>query len=481
MLFFSLGFLSCLFFGKILLLLNTRYQTIQDSEQYQRIEHERRILLDFMHNMVSLVKSRKGSSHLYKEIIHSSMTGTGAVSACIYEKTSCNKLLRSTFEGLCPPFKYSVESNDLKGASRIKMIEKAIHNEEFAIGEGLVGRVAKERTPLLISDARNDPRVVQHQDPSLMIHSVILAPIQFQNQLIGVLVVVNPNEGNPFTTTDFTIIKAFVEQAALALHYSDLLNLEIEKNKLDLDIDLARNIQQLLLPGNFLSHPNIELDARYIPAQKVGGDLYNFFQLSPSKIAVAIADVSGKGIPASLVMAICQTSLRHNVRIDRSPSEVLCQINKDINKGTDKNRFVTMTYGIIDIDKNVLTLARAGHELPLLIKYLKDNKTIVERIQTRGMALGMVPPEIFNPNVIEKEIPFYPKDRLLLYTDGLTESLNDEQEEFSEERLVQTLQTLGLANSKKTNQVILEKLAMHAGKTGMIDDLTLLTVSRKEL
>ena len=479
MLFFALGFFSCLFIGKVLLLLNKRYQTIQISEQYQRMEHERRILLNFMHNMVSLLRSKQGKFSLYKEIINSSITGTGAISACIYEKTSNNKLLRSTFEGLCPPFKAPIESSDLKNASRIKIIEKAMHNEEFIIGEGLVGRVAKEKKPVLISNARNDPRVVRHQDPSFIIHSVILAPIQFQNQLLGVLVIINPSEGTPFTETDFTIIKAFVEQAALALHYSELLNLEIEKNKLDLDIDLAKNIQRLLLPENLLSHADIDLDACYIPAQKVGGDLYNFFQLSPSKIAVAIADVSGKGIPASIVMAICQTSLRHNVRINRSPSEVLRHINSDINRGTDQNRFVTMIYGIIDTDQNILTLARAGHELPLLIRYINDSKVTVERIKTKGMVLGMVPPEIFDTNIIETEIPFYPNDRLFLYTDGLTESVNEKKEEFTEKRLVETLESIGSVSPKNTNQAILEKLDFHAGKKGLIDDLTLLTVERK--
>ena len=478
MLLFSLGFLSCLIIGRILFLLNKRYQTIQISEQYLRIEHERRILLNFMHNMVLLVRSTKGKLPLYKEIINSSIIGTGAVSACIYEKTNDGKLLRSTFEGLCPPFKYPIESCNLEDASRIKFIEKAMHQEEFIIGEGLVGEVAKEKTPLLISNAKNDPRVVQHQDPSLVIHSVILAPIQFQNQLLGVLVIVNPNEGTPFTETDFTIIKAFVEQAALALHYSDLLNLEIEKNKLDLDIDLTKNIQRLLLPKNLLLHSDIDLDARYIPAQKVGGDLYNFFQLSSSKIAVAIADVSGKGIPASIVMAICQTSLRHNVRTNRSPSEVLCHINNDIIKGTDQNRFVTMTYGIIDTNKNILTLSRAGHELPLLVRHINDNKIIVDRIKTKGMFLGMVPPEIFDKNIVETEIPFYPKDKLVLYTDGLTESINEKKEEFSERRLVETLKTVGPVSPKNTNEAILEKLYSHAGKTGLIDDLTLLTVAR---
>ena len=258
------------------------------------------------------------------------------------------------------------------------------------------------------------------------------------------------------------------------MHNSDSLKLQLEKNKLDLDIELAGNIQNLLLPSTFPTSHSLDFAAHYTAAQKVGGDLYDIFPVNSHKVGVVVADVSGKGISASLVMAICQTNLRHLSRHEESPAKVLQTINAAMQSSMRRDMFITMIYAIIDTETGTLTLARAGHELPLLSRSSK-----VESISSPGMAVGMVPPEIFDANIEDLTLRFEKGDCLMLYTDGVTESINDQGEEYSTARLSHTLET----NREKPAQLILDNclkdVESFAAIEGQLDDLTLIAVKHR--
>ena len=222
----------------------------------------------------------------------------------------------------------------------------------------------------------------------------------------------------------------------MAIHNSDVMNLRIERNKLDLDLTLASNVQQLMLPRKFQNISNFDIDTRFIPTQRVSGDFYDVIDLGDGKLGVAIADVSGKGIPASLIMAICQTNLRHYARQCEAPSEVFKLLNKELSQEMRKDMFITLIYGVFDSKKEEFTYARAGHEQPIVIhskEFLEDCS--VELLESKGMALGMVPSELFNGIIEDKTVPFKKEDCLILYTDGLTETSNNEDIEYSNKRL----------------------------------------------
>jgi sigma-B regulation protein RsbU (phosphoserine phosphatase) len=448
-------------------------------EDKQRLQQEKQIVVEFMHNMVEAVAEESNRAAMFQRIIHAAILSTGAMSACIFEKCDNDTLKGIALEGLFPPQRKLPNAMSSKFATRTQYLENILKSETFKMGEGLIGQVAKSHRAQLIADARSDPRVIQHDDPALEVRSLIIAPILFRDQLIAVLAVANPADELAFTDTDFSLVESLAEQVGLAVHNGDAIQIQIDKNKLDIDIELASNIQSLLLPSTFPASDYVEFAAHYTAAQKIGGDLYDVFSIDEDRIGIAIADVSGKGIAASLLMAICQTNLRHFSRQKDSPSEVLRAINAQMGDSMRRDMFITIVYAIIDLKSDQITFARAGHELPFLYHRLADGTRGVESIKSEGMALGMVPPEIFDFTIKDKTVPFTQGDALLLYTDGVTESINASGSEYSGERLTDHFKAKAEANAQSILDHVLDSVHRHSGNEGQVDDLTLIVVKHR--
>lgn len=447
-------------------------------EQKQLLEQEQDIVLKFMHDMVESIAEGSTREELFHRVVHAAVVGTGALSAAIFELRE-DKLRGVAVEGLFPPHRPLPESTKLKLTTRAKFIEQVLKTEEFSIGEGVVGEVARTREPLMVEDATRDDRVIKHDDPALVVRSVMVAPIAFRDKTIGVLAVVNPGHGGAFTRTDFSLTRSLADQAALAIHNSDTMALQIERNKLDVDLSLASNIQGMLLPKRFPDLEGFEIDAYYRPAQRVGGDLYDVIPLGEGRTGIAIADVSGKGIPASLLMAMCQTNLRHCARRFEHPSEVLKEMNRTMSLEMRRDMFVTIIYAIVDSAAHEVTVARAGHELPLHFFRADGGLLKVEMLESEGMALGMVPPDLFDSVIQETRCPMAPGDLLVLYTDGVTEATNSDGMEFSTGRLIDVVKTLRDRSAHDLNRGILDNIARFAGAHAQGDDITLLTLKHR--
>src|SRR5688500_2124010 len=306
-------------------LARARRESNRVEEENQKLAQDRQRLFDFMHLMTEALGEGLSRQELQQRIVHAAILCTGALSACIFEKTERDTMRGIAVEGLFPPHRPLGDSLKGKVATRAKFIEQVLTSEEFPLSEGAVGRVAQTRRGELIADAAADPRMVKHDDPALAVRSVIVVPLIFRNRFFGVLAVTNPAGDQRFNDADFTLMQSLAEQAALALHNAEFLHLQIEKKQLDLDLSIASGIQQMLLPRDTPRIAGLEFDARYTPAQRVGGDLYDFFPLSDSSLGIVVADVSGKGIPASLLMAICRTNLRQIALRHASPSQVLTE------------------------------------------------------------------------------------------------------------------------------------------------------------
>ncbi|MFW5883341.1 MAG: SpoIIE family protein phosphatase [Verrucomicrobiota bacterium] len=446
-------------------------------EEKQLVEQEREMVLDFMHNMVEAVGEGATKQELFDRIVHAAILSTGALSACIFERRENGKLRGVAVEGLFPPHRALPAAEKMKLNTRARYIQEVLKSEELTVGEGIIGAVAASGRGELITDATRDERVPRHEDPSLVIRSMVVAPIRFREKLLGVLAVANPADGMAFTKTDFSLIDSLAEQAALAIHNQSTMAIQIEKNKLDVDISLASNIQGLLLPKKFPQIPQLDMAATYLPAQKVGGDLYDVFELENNRLGIAIADVSGKGIPGSLLMAIAQTNLRHYARIHPSPSRVLAAMNKAMTSGMRNDMFLTIIYCVIDLENDEITLARAGHELPLVIRKSSDPRNVqADRIRPEGMALGMVPDIIFDEAIEDKTVPFRQGETLVLYTDGITETANEEGTEYSLDRLADALYSLRDKSAADMNAGVLSNIQKFAGPNGSFDDVTIMTV-----
>jgi sigma-B regulation protein RsbU (phosphoserine phosphatase) len=479
MLYFLITCLLLVVAGLLLALYRLRGDADEREEQRGRAVHDRQRALDFMHLMAEALGEGLSRQELLQRIVHASILCTGALSACIFERTASDKMRSVAVEGLFPPHRTLPDHVKGKLTTRAKFIEQVLRSEEFPVGEGIAGRVADTGRGELIADAVNDPRIVKHDDPNLVVRSVIAVPMRFRERFFGVLVVANPVDNRLFTEMEVTLMQSLAEQAALALHNSESLNLQIERKQLDLDLSIASGIQQMLLPSQSIVFPGLDLDARYAPAQRVGGDLFDIFVISPTRLGVAVADVSGKGIAASLYMAVCRTNLRQIAPRHVSPAQALVELNRTMGADIHGDLYVTVLFAVIDIAANSVTFARAGHELPLFARRDPDTGNyLTHLVRSEGMPVGLVPDELFSAAIEDKIEHFDPGDTLVLFTDGVTEAPNEEEKEYSSARLGDVVRALHMRSAREINDGILESVRRFSGDAGQRDDLTLVTVKR---
>ena len=474
--------ITCLFLtvaALCLALYRMRRESDSREEQRNQANQDRQRALDFMHLMAEALGEGLSRQELHQRIVHASILCTVPLSACIFERTPANTMRGVAVEGLFPPHRPLPDHVKGKLTTRAKFIEQVLRSEEFPVGEGIAGRVAETGRGELIADATKDPRIVKHDDPNLAVRSVIAVPMMFRDRFFGVLAVANPVDNRFFTEMECTLMQSLAEQAALALHNSESLSLQIERKQLDLDLSIASGIQQMLLPSQATLFPGLDLDARYSPAQRVGGDLFDIIVLSPKRLGVAVADVSGKGIAASLYMAVCRTNLRQIAHRHISPAQTLVELNRTMEADIHGDLYVTMLYAVIDIEANIVTFARGGHELPLFAR--KDPQTgayLTHLVRSEGMPLGLVPDDLFASAIEDKIEPFHAGDTLVLFTDGVTEAPNEEEKEFSSARLADVVRALHSRPAREINDGVLESIRRFSGDTAQRDDLTLVTVKR---
>ncbi len=445
-------------------------------DELDRLREERQVIIDFLHRSADDIGSGANREKIYKRTVRATALSCGAMSACVYEKTADGKLVAKACEGLFPPQTKKIGKRK-NGELRAKYIEDALMAETIEPNEGILGEVAASGRGVLIKDALKDPRIIKHDDESLKIRSFMAVPLIFRGQLSGVLAVANPISGRAFTDTEFSLAKSLGEQCALALQNAEAVSALLMRNKLEFDLRLASSIQRYLLPENLPQTESLEFAVKYLPQQLIGGDFYDFFKLPHGKIGVVIGDVSGKGIPAAILMALCQTKLRYIAMSGKSPAQTLCLLNSEMVHAMRSDMFITIIYLVIDPKSGEARFARAGHEPPLLAR--ADSDEAAQPLKSSGMALGMVSEELFDEVMEDASFKMNSGDVLVLYTDGLTEAANPEGGEFTAKKLAQTISTLRSRNANDLNDEIIKSVEAFMGPGNKYgDDLTLLTVKK---
>ena len=219
-----------------------------------------------------------------------------------------------------------------------------------------------------------------------------------------------------------------------------------------------------------------EISGINIPAQQVSGDYFDYIKVDDERYGVAIADVSGKGIPASLIMAMCRSVLRCNSVGSLSPAEVLHKVNSQLYPDIKEDMFISMAYLILDNEVNTVTLARAGHDAPLL--YSAKEQT-VSKINPPGMALGIDSGSVFNRITGNFSITLEQDDCLILYTDGVTEALDRHQFEFGMKNVIQAIQASAASGAAGIIKRLTDDLRNFVGTYPQNDDITLIVIRKR--
>jgi sigma-B regulation protein RsbU (phosphoserine phosphatase) len=255
----------------------------------------------------------------------------------------------------------------------------------------------------------------------------------------------------------------------LKSYIEDLRRTTAEKERVEKELEIGRGIQQSFLPEAPPEVPGFDIAALNSPALEVGGDFYDFIPVALDKWGLVIADVSGKGVPAALFMALSRTLIRANAVDNPTVSQAILKANKMIAEQDRANMFVTLFYGVLDTGKKTITYVNAGHNPPLVLS--KKGGDIV-MLAAKGIALGIMS----DITLEEKEVPLREGDVVILFTDGVTESINRKQEQFGQERLIKLIEENRTLSAREIVNKIEQKVAAFSEGQSQFDDLTLVAV-----
>src|SRR6266404_430762 len=292
------------------------------------------------------------------------------------------------------------------------------------MGEGLIGHVAVSGKPFISPDVRNEPRYINARAGT---RSEMVAPIISNNEVIGVFDL-ESDELNAYSKDDLEILGLLASQVAIIIEKVMLHDQMLEKQRLETQLEVARQVQLELLPARDPQLDGFDISAYNFPTEEVSGDYYDWVRIYDDQIGIVIADVAGKGVPAALLMAFLRAGLRAATHIGYAPHVSMAKVNYLLWESIERHQFVTAFYGILDATNRTLSYSNAGHNPALLMK--ADG---TERFEERGgVPLGM----FRDSRYYEYFETIEPGEVLVLYTDGVTEAMNSTDEEYGRDRLV---------------------------------------------
>jgi len=429
----------------------------QDSN-IAKIKELEAILIEFelLHEVSQKLSEKKELSVLLDEIMESSK---------IIMKAEASSLL--IFDSKKEKLFFDFVAGDKK---------QAIKKMEINFGEGIAGWVAENREPILVEDCYSDSRFNPNIDlkTNFKTKSMVCVPMLRKDKLIGVMQVINRESGLKFNKVDLNIFETLASQCAIVIENAQLVKEQMESEKLTYELKMAHEIQMNLLPNSLPVYEDIDISSTLIPTKDVGGDYYDILKLDDEFSLIIIADVSGKGIPAALIVSVIYSSIITQIKQSKTKMElrmIVETLNKVLMEATTNDRFVTAWIGIYEHSTKLLRGINAGHNYPYLIRNQLDRPI---ELTKGGIMLGSMDLP-FNDEVVA----LITGDIICFYTDGVTEAWNETEEEYGEERLIKLLNSTTYLSSKEILAELLNDIKLHVGSAIPSDDITCIIMKIK--
>jgi serine phosphatase RsbU (regulator of sigma subunit) len=306
---------------------------------------------------------------------------------------------------------------------------------------------------------------------SMGLRSILCVPLLTKDQVTGVVYVDNRHQVGIFTQADLDLLVAIAASAAMAIENARLYQVAVEKGRLERELQMARELQAGLLPAETPHLPGWECVARWLPAREVAGDFYDFIPGDGGSCGWVIADVSDKGMPAALFMALSRSIVRASLAGAPSPAAGIAQANRLICADATGGMFVTLFYARLDPAAGTLTYVNAGHDPPLLCR---TGRAQTAWLTSTGLLLGMVEDALYE----QRTVTLAPGDLILCYTDGVTDALDGRGGEFGVERLQQVVLAHCHAPAAALVNALEQALTDFTDGGTPFDDVTILAIKR---
>jgi phosphoserine phosphatase RsbU/P len=465
---------SVIFLGATLRQQRQQIGSLRRAREELQIEENR--VFDFLHGLGEALSENLKPSDLHRLIVEGATRILDAHGGALYlADRAGQELVPSFISKDCPPL---VEiPNEVRQQSSLTPLgpESYVRLHPVKRGEGLLGTVWDKREPLFLSSRDCDPRLENLKHSALSMDSVMIGPLIYSGQNLGVLAVANGPMSTPFSPSDFVVFQSIVEQSAFALYNAIVYSEAGEKRRIDREMEVARDIQRILLPNAAPEFPGFEIAGVNIPASQVSGDYYDYIALGEGRLGVAIADVSGKGVPASLIMAMCRSVLRSAAYSNPSAAKVLQQVNRQLYPDIREDMFISMAYMVLEKGADEVVLARAGHDAPLLFRAADHS---VVRINPPGLALGIDSGAVFDRVTGDFRVRLEPNDCFVFYTDGVTEALDANGFEFGVTRLIEIIQASAADGASALVNRVTQEVKTFVGGQPQTDDITLIAIRK---
>lgn len=343
-------------------------------------------------------------------------------------------------------------------------------------------RMAIEGRMVVVEDLEKDDRVLlRDQARAEGLRAALHVGLTFKNRTLGVIRLY-ARTPRSFSDEERRLLGSLAQQAAVALEQSRLLRIEQEEHRVQRQLQLAADVQRRMLPRSVPTVPRLDVSARYIPSFELGGDFYDFLELT-GHLGIAIGDVVGKGVAAALLMASVRSSLRAHAQEVYDLDEVVVRVNQALCRDMRDNEFASLWYGVIDPQKLRLTYCSAGHEPPLIVRaprHRAPSPSDVDELAVGGMVVGIDPSQRYQRAVFDLK----PRDVLVAYTDGVTDAVNFQGQRFGKHRVREAILAALRDDPEATAAKVVERLVWElrqfAGLSPRVDDKTIVAMRVRE-
>jgi serine phosphatase RsbU (regulator of sigma subunit) len=353
----------------------------------------------------------------------------------------------------------------------IRINNRNLARQKILVSQSIVNLVLDKHSAVLTADAQKDDRFGKKESVIISnIHSAMCVPLWNDREIIGVVYADRTVQLDQFTEDDLRLLTLLSNLAAVKIENALAVEREIEQERFRKELALAAQVQKDFLPRENPACENFDIAGLNIPCDQVGGDYYDFIQIDPCRLGIIIADVSGKGMSASLLMASLRAALHAEIGPQMQLADMAAKLNDFVHRSAASSRFITFFFCQLDLKTGCLRYINAGHNPPILLE--KGGE--VRRLEPGGFCLGMFPSVVYEA----KEATLHVGDVVTLYTDGLTDSRNRDNQDFGEESLI----SLVKKNAKQPAAEIVERISREITDFTVgvppFDDMTLVVLKR---
>lgn len=470
---------ASLLVGIILLLAlrNQRRRAKRIRAAYHEMEVEEERMFTFLHDLGLAIGKEPTDGALSRMIVDGVLKVVGARGGAIYYEAKDPGFLNPAYvSDECPPLVAIPPEVAERNKTDPRALESHLRRARVAMDTGIIGRGASLIDPVHVRDVKSHEAMVNRPEVYVDDVSMMISPLSYAGKDLGVLAVARRHEDGDFSKNDFAVFRSVAEQSAFAIGNARVHRDANEKKAIEGELRNAREVQRVLLPQEDPKVSGFRVNGTNLPAKIISGDYYDYIELNDGKLGVVIADVSGKGVPAGLLMAMCRSLLRAVSITNASPSAVLAAVNGYLFPDIREDMFISLIYGVLDPETGSMTFARAGHE-PALV-YRKSTGT-VEVSKPRGLAVGIDRGGVFERVTKDEVLPLESGDCVLLFTDGVKEAINAHDEEFGMERLADVFRDAANMGAEAVVERVQEAVSDFTGDGPQLDDVTIVAIEKR--